>query len=209
MLPAEGRWAFILTGITVLIFLLQLAYDPLTDQLALVSAEVATHPWMLITHMFAHGGFEHLLYNMFALVLFGSILERVIGSRRFLVLYFVAGFFAGLGAMFMYPASLGASGAIFGILGALTVLRPRLTVWVGGIPMPMILASVVWGSIDMIGLLFPGQTANMAHLVGLAFGIMVAWLFWKKRFGEPLFFNRKKTLPLSDGEAREWEDRWL
>jgi membrane associated rhomboid family serine protease len=62
-----------------------------TDALALETASVASRPWTMLTYIFLHGSFAHLFYNMFALALFGSILERVIGGKRFLFVFFVSG----------------------------------------------------------------------------------------------------------------------
>ncbi|MBU4124464.1 MAG: rhomboid family intramembrane serine protease, partial [Nanoarchaeota archaeon] len=142
--------------------------------------------WTLITHMFLHGSFEHLFYNMFALGLFGLILEKVIGSKKFIILYFVSGLIAALGSIMFYSASLGASGAIFGILGCLTVLRPRMTVYVSYIPLPMIIAAAVWIGGDLIGMVAPDRVAHAAHLFGMFFGIAVG-LYYRKQLGENLF----------------------
>lgn len=158
----------------------------ITDSLVLVSSEVLIHPWTLITSMFLHGSFEHLFYNMFALGLFGLILEQTIGSKKFVILYFVSGLIASLGSVMFYSASLGASGAIFGVLGCLAVLRPKMTVYISYIPMPMILAAVVWAAGDLIGMFVPDQTAHAAHLFGMFFGIVVG-LYYRKQFGEKLF----------------------
>lgn len=187
-------WAIRLTIVCVIIFILQIAIEPLTDALVLISAEILSRPWMLLTSAFAHGSLSHLLYNMFALALFGSILEKIIGSRRWLTLYFTAAIAAGLAALPLYPAALGASGAIFGLLGALAVLRPRMIVWVGGLPMPMIVAAAVWAALDLAGLFAPTGIASAAHLAGLGFGL-AAGLLWRKEFAE--------------AEFRRWEREWL
>lgn len=201
-------WAIRLTIICVAVFLLQLAIPQLTDALSLVSADVPVTPWTLVTAIFAHGSFEHLFYNMFALALFGSILEQIIGGRRFLALFFAAGIIAGLATLPFYPASLGASGAIFGLLGALAALRPRMTVWVVAVPMPMIVAAGVWAAMDLVGMFAPSGIANAAHLAGLGFGI-VAGLLWRKRFGEQAIIRRIRGGDVSEAEFRRWEKNWL
>ncbi len=201
-------WAVRLTTFCVIVFILQIAIPGLTDALALTSADILVRPWMLVTAIFAHGSPSHLLYNMFALALFGSILENIIGGRRWLILFFISGILAGIVASMFYPASLGASGAIFGLLGALAVLRPRMTVWVVSVPMPMIVAAGVWVAIDMLGMFAPSGIANAAHIAGLAAGV-VAGLFLMKRFGEPLFIKRKRGKQISDEEITRWENIWM
>jgi len=145
------KWfAIWLVVINIVIFIFQILYPQITDEFALVSADVLSKPWTLITAMFLHGGIEHILFNMFALALFGSVLERVIGYKKFLILYFVSGIIAGLVSIPLYEATIGASGAIFGVLGALGILRPRMTVYMGYVPMPMALAVVFWAIGDLI-----------------------------------------------------------
>lgn len=186
---------------------MQALFEPLTDQLVLVSADVLSHPWTLVTSMFAHSGFNHLFYNMFALFLFGTILERIIGGRKFLAIYFSAGLLGSLATLPLYPASLGASGAIFGVMGTLAVLRPRMVVYVSYVPMPMILASVVWVAIDLVGLFVPSGIANAAHLAGLALGV-AAGIYLRKNYEEATV--PKRNLPkLPEGKMRNWENRWL
>jgi len=157
--------------------------------------------------MFLHGGVTHLLYNMFALALFGFILEKIVGVKRFLIIYFAAGLASALASIFFYNATLGASGAIFGVMGCLAVLRPRMTVWVGYIPMPMAAAAVVWGLGDLLGMFAPGNVAHAAHIAGLVFGVAAGAFLWKQ-VGESLF--KKKKEPRVDEEStREWESDWM
>ena len=82
-----------------------------------------------------------------------------------------------------YTAMLGASGAIYGVLGALGVLRPGMRVWAYGVPMPMIVAVFLWAIVDFAGLFAPGEVAYAAHLFGLTAGIIFA-LYWRKQFKE-------------------------
>jgi len=114
---------------------------------------------------------------MFALALFGTILEHNIGTKKFLYLFFSAGLFAGLASILFYKAVLGASGAIFGIIGALAILKPKMIVWIYSMPMPMVIASLVWIAIDILGIFIPSNVANITHisgiLVGISFGIII------------------------------------
>lgn len=200
-------WSVRILFVCVAVFFLQALFEPLTDQLVLVSADVASHPWTLVTSMFAHADFNHLFYNMFALFLFGTILEQMIGGKKFLLIYFSAGLLGSLATLPLYAASLGASGAIFGVMGAVAVLRPRMVVYVSYVPMPMILAAFVWAAMDLIGLFVPSGVANAAHLAGLGLGIM-AGLYLKKAYGEAA--EPKRNSPkIPEEKMRHWENRWL
>jgi membrane associated rhomboid family serine protease len=201
-------FAIILVIICVVVFIFQNIDTQITDQYALVSAAVFSAPWTLITSMFLHGSFEHLFYNMFALALFGTILERVIGGKKFLLLYFVAGIISGLGTLPFYEASIGASGAIFGVLGALGVLRPRMTVYISYIPMPMAAAVILWAVGDIIGFFAPSGVANAAHLFGVVFGLIVGF-YLKDKYGERVRPRRKSRINIDEEEFEEWEDRWM
>ena len=198
--------ALILVGICAVAFVVQALVPGFTESFVLVSADVFVRPWILVSSIFLHGGIVHLLYNMFALGLFGTILESVIGRKKFLMVFFVGGLLASIGASFLYNAALGASGAVFTILGALAILRPRMTVWVSYIPMPMIIAAAVWAIGDFIGLFVPSGIANLAHLVGLGFGIVLGF-YWRKGFKVE---RRKSTAThIDEEEMEQWEDKYM
>ena len=122
-------FALWLSVICVLIFILQLAFSGFTDALVLNQSSWL-EPWRFVSSIFLHGSPLHLIFNLFALILFGLILEKLIGSNKFLVVFFASGIIANLIAVNFYPSSLGASGAVYGILGALTILRPKMVVCV-------------------------------------------------------------------------------
>ncbi len=199
-------WSIRLVLIITAIFALQNIFPAITDNFPLVSSRALAEPWMFLTAIFLHADLMHLLYNMFALALFGSILEKIIGGKRLAVVFLASGIIASFAAFLFYPASLGASGAIFGILGALAILRPRMTVWLY-VPMPMIAAIFVWAAIDLLGFFYPSGTANAAHLAGLAFGLAAGFAL-RKEFGERLP-KRRDNREISDEEFRIWEDRWM
>jgi len=197
----------LLVAICIIVFILQLLIPQLTENFALYSSQVLQKPWQLLTSMFLHGSFEHLFYNMFALALFGSILEKIIGYKKFLLVYFISGIIAGIGSVFFYEAALGASGAIFGILGCLTILRPYMRVYVGYIPMPMFFAAIVWATVDLIGMFAPSGIANAAHLFGLGCGLIIG-IMLKNKFGE-YYEKTKHEDKLPEHVMREWEDKYL
>ena len=177
------RAALWLCLVIFIIFLLQKIIGNFTDLFILDSRLVIFRIWTLLTAIFLHSGVVHLIYNLFGLALFGSILEHVIGSRKFLILFFVSGLAASIISLPFYTRVLGASGAVFGILGMLGILRPKLTVWLYHIPMPMFVALFVWAFGDIVGIYAPSGTANIAHLGGLVIGV-TAGIYYRKQFRE-------------------------
>jgi len=203
------KWyALKLVLICAIIFFFQLNFPNLTDEFALISAEVFYKPWTIVTYIFLHGSVLHIVYNMFALGLFGSTLESIIGGKKFLILFFISGIVAGIGSVLFYNASIGASGAVYGIFGALAVLRPRMTVYMGyGFPMPLVLAVTLWAIGDFIGLFAPTEVAYAAHLFGLAFGLIYGFSL-RKQFGEKKK-RRTKVYDIGEKEFEDWENEWM
>jgi len=200
-------YALQLAVICVVVWIFQLMIPSITDEFSLVSSEIFSKPWTIVTYIFLHGSFDHLFYNMFALVLFGSILERVIGGKKFLITFFIGGIAAGIGSVLFYTSSIGASGAIFGIIGVLGLLRPSMAVWTFGFPLPMIAAVILWAAGDLIGLFNPSDlVGHAAHLFGLAFGLIYG-IYLRKDYGEHP--HPKKKSGISEEEFEKWEDRYV
>jgi len=138
-------------------------------------------PWSLITHMFIHQNFLHIFFNMIMLLSFGYLLEKKIGTSKFLLLYFLSGIFGGLAHSLFYPNSyiplVGASGAIFGLMGAAAFLDPTLIIYVFLIPMPIILFAALYFFIATylieIGVTF--GIGHAAHIGGMLFGSLSAF----------------------------------
>jgi len=180
-------YAFYLLGAIVIFFIGQMLWPPLTTLLYLDPATLPQEPWTLITSMFLHGGLLHLFFNGFALYMFGPYLEQIIGSRRFLAIYFASGLAGGLAYAATYyfgilPASipaLGASGAIYGILGAVAVLRPNLPIYMWFVPMPMKIAALVWVALSLVETFQVTGVAGAAHLGGLVVGAAMAYAWLK------------------------------
>lgn len=202
------KWyALKLIAVCVVVFILQNIFENLTNEFSLDSASVLSRPWTIVTYIFLHGSFEHLFYNMFALGLFGLVLENVIGSKKFLLVFFVSGAIAGIGSILFYSSSIGASGAIYGVMGVLAVLRPRMTVYFGFVPLPMALAVIFWTAGDLLGLFLPTDlTAHAAHLFGLIFGLIYG-IYLRKDYGEvPI---KKKNEKINDEEFKAWEEEYM
>lgn len=198
-------YSIILAAICVAVFIVQLAVNGFTDAFTLVSSEAAARPWILITSIFLHGSFSHLFFNMFALVLFGLMLEKFVGSRNFLAIFFVTGIIASIGSALIYPASLGASGAVYGVLGTLAAVRPKMLVWAFGVPMPMVAAAAFYLLLDLAGLFFPTNVANAAHIAGLLSGVAIGLLLRKPKEEQ----KEEKEQLVEEKDFNQWEDDWI
>ena len=194
-----------LAAACIIMFVMQLTIPNFTESL-LLNQQSFIQPWRFITAIFLHGSVTHLLYNLFALVLFGLILEKLIGSSRFLVVFFAGGIIANLVSVNFYPSSLGASGAIFGIIGAVAMLKPLMTVWAFNLPMPMFVAAILWVIGDMLGIFMPSDTANIAHLSGIAVGLILGLAF---RLAIKFPKSEEHKIRIPESQMREWEDEYV
>jgi len=143
------------------------------------------YPWQLITYGFLHGGFNHLFFNMFALWMFGLPIERMWGSRRFVEFYFICILGAGLVQLLVqyisgehYP-TIGASGAVFGLLLAFGVTWPNTKLFLIFFPVPIKAKwfVLIYGAAELIFGVTGAmpQVAHYAHLGGLFFGAGLLW----------------------------------
>ncbi len=178
---------WICVGMSVLTYL----NEPLMARLfALNPITFITKPWQLVTYMFMHGGFGHLFFNMYTLYIFGSVLERIWGTKKFLLFYFVTGIGAALVHILVqyltgsFALTVGASGAIYGILMGYAVLYPDSIMT---LIFPPISLKAKWFVLIFAAIeLFLGVTgtqagvAHFAHLGGLIFGYLLM-LYWKKK----------------------------
>ena len=169
-------------------------------------------PYQLVTYMFMHGSFGHLFFNMFALWMFGNTLERIWGPNRFLLFYFVCGIGAGLAqelvqyiqylttlqgydnvriaANHIIPMSeylnmlttVGASGAVYGILLAFGMMFPNSTIYIYfAIPLKAKWFVLIYGIIELFaGFTSVDNVAHFAHVGGMLFGLILI-LYWKKK----------------------------
>lgn len=148
-------------------------------------------PWQIVTYGFLHGSLLHLFFNMFALYMFGSDMERVFGQRRYLVYYFTCVITAAAAQLAIsalsgsppYP-TVGASGGVFGLLLAFGMYFPRRTVVLifPPIPMPAWLFVIVYGALELY-LGVTGTQAGVAHFAHLG-GMLGGYLmirYWRGR----------------------------
>ncbi|HEY0733208.1 MAG TPA: rhomboid family intramembrane serine protease [Chitinophagaceae bacterium] len=180
--------------INVLVFVAQLMFDKqygITGLLAMwpIGHELFS-PYQIATHMFTHGGFMHIIFNMFALWMFGRVLENVWGPKRFLLFYLLSGIGAAaahLGMQLFFgdgAPAVGASGAIMGIFAAFAYLFPNTELFIMFIPFPVKAKWAVLGlaAIDLFGgfARFSGDNiAHFAHLGGAITGFIIV-LIWNK-----------------------------
>ena len=191
----------VLIVLNVLVFLLTYLFRRVLLYLALTPVRVVQYNawWQLLTYMFVHGGTWHLLFNMLALYLFGTPLERRLGSSEFLLFYFVTGIGAGLATLAVnwytglsqIPV-VGASGAIYGLLLAYATLYPDARLYIFGFfPLRAPVAVLIFAGLALFSELTNTRSgvAHLTHLAGLAFG----YLYFLLRLGvNPLkvFFRR-------------------
>lgn len=166
-------------------------------QLALDSAE----SWLrILSSMFLHGGWFHIISNMWILIIFGDNIEDRMGSGRYLIFYLLSGTAAALMQAFLYPASnipmVGASGAIAGVLGAYLVLYPRARI-ASLVPILFIFTIIELPALIFLGFWFISQlfqgwlalggadmsgVAWWAHIGGFIFGLLMVRLFARRRY---------------------------
>ncbi len=163
--------------INLIVFALQfVSNDLITNYLLYRPVLTLVEPWTMITSMFVHGGVFHVALNMLALYLFGPVLESLLGRARFLTLYMVSGFGGSVAVLLLAdPLSgvLGASGAIFGLLGAFFVIQRKL----GGNAVQLL---VVIGLNLAMGFFVPGISWQ-AHLGGVVVGAVIAVIYLRTR----------------------------
>jgi membrane associated rhomboid family serine protease len=168
----RGRFTKTLIGINLLVFLAQLASnDNVTMLLALKPASVFSEPWTIITAGFAHSGWLHLILNMYSLWIFGEAIEEFIGAKRFLWLYLASIVGGSLAFIFVDGGGwvVGASGGIFGLMGAYFIIIRSL-----GFRSSQML--VLIGINVVLGFTSPG-IAISAHIGGLIAGAAIAWYY--------------------------------
>lgn len=169
-------------------------------------------PYQIVTYMFMHGNLEHLFFNMFALWMFGANMENIWGSKRFLVFYMVCGLGAGLcqeGVQYIQyvtqladyqnvnigggsiismdqylnmMTTVGASGAIYGLLLAFGMMFPDSMIYLYFlVPIKAKWFVIGYAAIELIsGFVGGGNIAHFAHLGGMLFGLFLI-LYWKKK----------------------------
>ena len=194
-----NTFLILLTILMFFVFSLLIKFNVLTiDDVAIKPSNIfeGKYIWTFLTSMFMHGGFFHLFVNVFSLFFLGTFLQRILGQKRYLWFYLISGLFAGI---FFVLASLipipffsedfnlfavGASGALFGLIGLMMLLTPNLPVYILFIPIPVKIKYAAPGM--LILLWFISVTGNVpigntAHLGGLIAGLVYG-LYLRNRY---------------------------
>ena len=198
------------------------------------------HVYQFLTYMFLHGSFTHILFNMFALWMFGSVIERVWGPKKFLFYYIVCGVGAGIvqelvqygsymaqglaayqyvnmgGAQISMDSyinlwtTIGASGAVYGILLAFGMIFPNERLFIIPFPFPIKAKWLIVGyiAIELFSAMSgPGDgVAHMAHLGGMLFGFLLI-RYWRKHPDSSQRFGRSYGQEFFDNLRRKYEER--
>jgi membrane associated rhomboid family serine protease len=227
--------------INVLVFIFTLVIPSATSYLGLhfVLAD-NFRIWQLLTYMFVHGGFTHIFFNMFALWMFGRVMENVWGPRKFLYYYLVCGIGAGImqelaqlgtyyfEGLYAYEHvntgtaiittgeylnlwnTVGASGAVYGILLAFGMTFPNERIFIFPIPVPIKAKWFVIGyaAIELFSSVSSSMDgiAHLAHLGGMLFGLLLI-LYWRRHPGSDARFSRNRGQEFFNNMKRNFEQR--
>ena len=198
------------------------------------------HVYQFLTYMFLHGGFTHILFNMFALWMFGAVIERVWGPKKFLFYYICCGIGAGFMqelvqyiyfsyegiAAYQYVnaggvqmttdayinlwTTIGASGAVYGILLAFGMIFPNERLFIIPFPFPIKAKWLIVGyiAIELFSVMSgPGDgVAHMAHLGGMLFGFLLI-KYWQKHPDSSQRFGRSRGMEFFDNLKRKFDER--
>ncbi|MCU1515037.1 MAG: rhomboid family intrarane serine protease [Microbacteriaceae bacterium] len=167
-------------ALCVLVFVIELVTGmtggPVFQGLVFFGPYAETQPWRLVTSVFLHVSILHILFNMFSVFVFGPIMERMLGRARFAALFLLSGIAGSVAVLLIAPTTpvAGASGAIFGLLGAYFVIQRHL----GGTNTQLL---IVIG-LNLVLSFVPGLgIAWQAHVGGLLVGALVGFIFVRTR----------------------------
>jgi len=204
------RFTIGLIAVNVAVFIAEIIYGDAFISAFSLTPSVAFQGawWQFLTYMFLHADYMHILLNMFALFMFGVVMERALGWKKYIFLYILSGvgsalFYMLLTGIFL-PAEadvlmLGAFGAVYGVLAAFGFMFPKEVIYMfPGIPLPAISAVFIFAAIELIfglGNVMPG-IANFGHLGGIITSalIMLAW--------------KHTSRPRTEREMREYRFYW-
>ncbi len=187
-----GRITWTLIGLNLLVFLLVFSMPQSGQEAAFqalsFSQGTVLEIWRWITSLFLHASASHIFFNMLGLYFFGRILEDEVNPQWFLGVYFVSGLLGNFVFMLTSAAPVvGASGAMFGIMGAAMLLNPLRKVYLYVLPLPLGIVAVTFVIFESLVVYFQpqefSQVANIAHIAGILVGSVFA-----------LFYDTRKAL---------------
>ena len=183
----------------VLMFFVQQTVPGVDQMLRFMPSLLLERPWTLVTYMFLHAGFTHILFNMLGLYFFGPRVEQRIGSERFFALYMISGITGGL-LSFYSPAIpiIGASGAVLGVMLAFARFWPRDQIFIWGIiPVEVRWLVLIYTVVSLMG--WGSGVAHFAHLGGFLGAFL--YLLWLERSAGARKFRQIATAPPAAKDA--------
>ena len=194
---SANAWIIIITVFLSIAGFFLFLNPSILEALALKPSNVVErgYLWTLITHIFLHGGIFHLMVNMFSLFFMGSFIEKLLGKKRYFYFYILSGIFAALFSIalsYIFNSGIdslgvGASGAIFALIGFLMLITPNLPVYVMFIPIPIKMKYAAPGILVLLWLVSYAaglNIGNFAHfgglVVGIAYGIYIRMKYKRK-----------------------------
>ena len=194
----------LITVVTFILFTILISANVIPiDFVALKPSNIlqGAYLWTFLTSMFMHAGFFHLFVNMLSLLFIGSLVEKILGKKRYIYFYVISGILAGLFFVFsslilsadMNTFAVGASGALFALVGLLTLLTPNLPVYVMFIPIPIKMKYAAPGILILLWLISVAGNlpiGNTAHLGGLLAGLVYGVYLKNKYKRKTRYLNR-------------------
>ena len=183
-------WSLIIANTVVFLLIFSMP-EPMRDQVISAFAFDPSHifeVWRFFTFMFVHGSASHLFFNMLALFFFGKLLEEKDEGVRpawYIAIYFVSGVMGAIASLLTSPApGIGASGAIFGVMGAVMLLRPLKKIHLYILPLPAAFVAITFVIAETFLAYFQpdyGNVAHIAHIGGILTGSIFAYFYDPKR----------------------------
>jgi len=173
--------AWLLIVANLVLFVVRVINPDIIFNLGLLPAIFWDRPWTLLTSIFIHANIWHIFANMITLYFLGSYLNRLLGTTKFLIVYFAGGILGGIVYLLLGESlsiAIGASGAIFALGGALAVMRPKLRVIVFPIPAPLPLWIAIIGIFVVFS--FLPNVAWQAHAGGMVLGLVAGYFFRRR-----------------------------
>ena len=187
---------YVLLGVMGVVYALQWLTGGFVTQLLLYWPPItAIEPWRMVTTIFVHStsSIFHILFNGYSLYILGTLVERLVGRGRFLWLFLLSGLGGSVAVLWLSPSAavVGASGAIFGLFGALFVIQRSF----GGANTQLL---IVLGLNLVLGFVVPGISWQ-AHIGGLLVGALVAWIFVRTRSNSTRLQERTQLIGVAVG----------
>jgi membrane associated rhomboid family serine protease len=209
-------WVLRIIIANLVLFVLCMYAPLLQSALTLVPALIFVRPWTIVTYMFLHAGFGHILFNMLSLFFFGPRLELEMGSRNFLILYFASGIAGALLSFVFspYSAIVGASGAIYGVMLGFAFFWPKEPIYIWGvIPVQARILVLVMTGLSLIGGagetgVVPGGGGGVAHFAHLGgfLGGFIALKLLGKRPANIVAAPRTSISAPSAADLKRWQE---